>query len=226
MTQTNIKHILDSLNTLQEQLMSLQDDMLLSIDPRDNDSIDKGAALMKAFNNNMHQFAVSANSIAEQIKTQFGINPEDDDLEQESANRSKRERIIKELDKSQAFSLKDDFTYKRPYGFVLDDVAIKGIKTWKSMYIQILNFVYEKDPVRFQLITMEQDFISKRGLKLYDHTGENFRVAVKIPGGLFAEMNMSANTIRNVMFDLLKFFSIDPLTMKVYLREDRDATEQ
>lgn len=224
MTQSSIKQILDSLNTLQEQLMSLQDDMLLNIDPRNNDSIDKGASLIKAFNNNMQQFSESANNIAEIMKAQFDINPEDDELVQESANQIKRDRLIKELDKTQAFTLKDDFTYKRPYGFVLEDVAMKGIKTWKSMYIQVLNYLYQRDSARFSHLTEERDFISKRGLKLYDTTAANFRVAVKIPGGLYAEMNMSANTIRNVMYDLLKFFNLDPMQMKVYLREDRDAT--
>ncbi|MEI6222966.1 MAG: hypothetical protein WCP97_09475 [bacterium] len=39
MTQHDkIKQILDTLNNLQENLLSLPDDMLLSIDPRDNDS--------------------------------------------------------------------------------------------------------------------------------------------------------------------------------------------
>jgi tetrahydromethanopterin S-methyltransferase subunit B len=36
MTKEKIKAILDRIDTLQEQLLSLPDDMLLSIDPRTN----------------------------------------------------------------------------------------------------------------------------------------------------------------------------------------------
>lgn len=39
MTKDKIKDILDMIDTLQEQLLSLPDDMLLCIDPRDNESL-------------------------------------------------------------------------------------------------------------------------------------------------------------------------------------------
>jgi len=42
MTQNQIKEIMDMLNTLQEDLLSLPDEMLLNIDPRDNESIENG----------------------------------------------------------------------------------------------------------------------------------------------------------------------------------------
>lgn len=50
MTETNIKGILDRINALQEDLLSLPDDILLNIDPRDNESLENGTQFLKSFN--------------------------------------------------------------------------------------------------------------------------------------------------------------------------------
>ena len=48
MTNKNkINSILDMMDDLQEKLLALPDDMLLSIDPHDNESIDEGAGFLK-----------------------------------------------------------------------------------------------------------------------------------------------------------------------------------
>jgi hypothetical protein len=144
-------------------------------------------------------------------------------LEQESNNRIKRDRIIKELDKTSPHTLDEDFTYKRPFGFILQDSAIKGLKTWKNMYLHVLNLLRVKDSNKFSVLPKDEKFISKRGNPLFSKTGKDLRVAEKLNEGLFVEVNLSANMIRNNIRELLSYFDIEPLSMKVYLREDRDA---
>lgn len=223
MTKEKIKAILDRIDTLQEQLLSLPDDMLLSIDPRDNESLEQGLNFIKAYNENLNQFTISSTKLAEQVKTYLGINPEEDELEQESNNRIKRDRIIKELDKTSPHMLDEDFTYKRPFGFILQDSAIKGLKTWKNMYLHVLNLLRVKDSNKFSGLPKDEKFISKRGNPLFSKTGKDLRVAEKLNEGFFVEVNLSANMIRNNIKELLSYFDIEPLSMKVYLREDRDA---
>ncbi len=128
-----INSILDMLDTVQEGLLSLPDDMLLSIDPRDNESLDEGTRFIKDYNDNLRMFAGSATKIADMIKQHFGVNPEEEEVEKESANRGKRDRIIKELDQTTPHFLSENFTYKRPYGFILGEAAYKGLKTWKNL---------------------------------------------------------------------------------------------
>ena len=41
--------------------------------------------------------------------------------------------------------------------------------------------------------------------------------------GLFAEVNLSANHLRNLIRDLLKTFQIPETEITIYLRQDRDA---
>jgi hypothetical protein len=225
MTQSNIKQILDMLDTLQEQLLSLPDDMLLSIDPRDNESLVNGTAFIKTFNDNLSHFTESSRNIASQLKTYFDINPEEEELVQESVNQSRRDRIIKELDKSTPHQLTEDFTYKRPYGFILAEHAYKGLKTWKSLYIHVLSILDRYDNTRFRPLVKESKFISKRGNPLFAKNVEPLRVAEKYDDAFFIEVNLSANMIRNNIIDLLLHFNIKPEEMKIYLREDRDAGE-
>jgi len=41
--------------------------------------------------------------------------------------------------------------------------------------------------------------------------------------GLFAEVNLSANHLRNFIRDLFKTFAIPETDITIYLRQDRDA---
>ena len=223
MTQDKIKEILDTLNNLQENLLSLPDDMLLRIDPRDNESVTQGCEFITRFNDSLTRFMESSSTVASQIKSQFGINPEEDDVEKESDNRQKRDRIVMELDKTAAHSLEENFTYKRPYGFVLGDAAFKGLKTWKNLYMHVLQYLQEKDSVKFDRLTSDERFISRRGNPRFSKDENDLRVPEKLHDGFYVEINFSANHLRDNILDLLAYFQIEPGEMKIYLREDRDA---
>jgi hypothetical protein len=226
MTNDKIKDILDTLNALQEDLLSLPDDMLLGIDPRDNESLKAGTQFLTAFNESVSQFAEIASSIETSIKQHFGINPEEDELEQETVDRQGRERIVKELDKTARHSLKENFTYKRPFGFILEDAAYKGIKTWKNLYLHVLKILREKDPEKFDHLPEEERFISNRGNPLFAREKTKLRIEEKLGPAFYAEINLSANNIRDNINTLLSYFQIDPHNMQVFLREDRDANRQ
>ena len=223
MVEGEIKEILDRLNTLQEDLLSLPDDILLSIDPRDNESLESGTQFLKSFNESLNQFTDSAGRIEAQIKEHFGINPEEEDVERETVDLQKRERIVKELDKTARHSLDENFTYKRPFGFILEDAAYKGIKTWKNLYLHVLKILKEKDPERFSTLPNEERFISNRGNPLFSRERSKLRIEEKIGSEFYAEINLSANNIRDNIKSLLTYFQIDPENMQIFLREDRDA---
>lgn len=225
--QTKLKEILDILNNLQENLLSLPEDMLLNIDPRDNDSLEQGTRFIRAFNDNLDQFMEITTKIAEQIKTHFSINPEEEEIEKESVkNKQKQDRIIRELDKTAPHTLDEKFTFKRPYGFILGDTAFKGIKTWRNLFILVLGELHEKDPARFGKLPEEEKFISNRGKPLFSRDKQDLRAGKGLKSGLYVEVNLSANDIRKNIKSLLEHFQHAPKSMKIYLREDRDAAMQ
>lgn len=221
--QNKIKNILDSLNKLQEELLALPDDILLGIDPRDNESLNEGYKFLTSYNEHIATFSTNMINVAELLKAYFAIDPEKEEEESNLGNNQKCNRIIKELDKTQAHSLDESYTYKRPFGFILEERALKGLKTWKSLYIHVLNFLHEKDPMLYKNTLNEKKFISSRNNLSFSLDPSDLRVAEKIPGDFFAEINLSANGIIKNITALLKSFKIPYEEMKIFLREDRDA---
>ncbi|ABL65626.1 hypothetical protein [Chlorobium phaeobacteroides] len=225
MNQQKIKELLDTLNSLQENLLGLPDDMLLNIDARDNDSLEQGTRFIIEYNNNLGRFVESTAKITGLIKAHFRIDPEKDEVVEESVNRQQRERLIADLDQTVPHTLNENFTYKRPYGFILGETAYKGLKTWKTLYLLVLDMLQTADPAKFAALPETERFISNRGNPLFSNNQTILRVGEKHPSGLYAEVNLSANMIRDNLHDLLEYFGLDPRTMKIYLREDRDANK-
>jgi len=219
------KEIIDMLNALNEYLLSLPDDMLLDVDPRDNESLEQGVKFIQAFNDNSAQFFRAADKIEQQLKQFFDIDPEAEDVERETTDDQQMTRIIKELDKTEPHSLDESFTYKRPFGFVLGKAAYKGIKTWRSLYVQVLNELYSINPQRFMQLLQAEQFVSRRGNHSFADKPDGFRFAVNLQPGFYAEGNLSANGIRDNIKDLLSYFGLNYQEMKVYFREDRDAAD-
>lgn len=218
-----IESILDNMNAIQEQLLALPDDMLLSIDPRDNESIEEGAEFIKTYNNRLDAFIACANAVTEGLKVYFDVDPEKDEVESSTDEHKSRDRIIQELDSTEAHFLDENFTYKRPFGFVLNEKAFKGLKTWKNLYLHVLGCLYEADPERFSALPQEKRFISRRGNPLFSKNADDLRVSEQAPGNLLAEVNLSANSLIKNIAELLSHFGMNPSAMKIYLREDRDA---
>lgn len=223
MTHTKIKNILDNLNQLEEDLMALPDDIWLSINPRDNESVEKGTAFLKSFNDNLSGFSESSGKISKQIKAHFEINPEIEEIEGEAVREKSHSRIIKELDKSEPHTIDENFTYKRPFGFVLEDQAFKGIKTWRSLFIQALKVLAEKEHNKFKKLPEVEDFISSRGKPLFTTTSSKLRMPEKTEMGFYVEVNLSANDLMKRLKNVMEYLQVTPDNFRVYLREDRDS---
>lgn len=193
-----IQQILGQLAEVNEQLMSLADDIWLDIDPRDNESIAAGAQFLQNYNQSTEQLSQAAAAIEQQLSQYFqqdstNLQPV---IEQGSDDSQKNQRMIKELDRSKAYSLRDNFTFKRPYGFVLNGIAYTQITTWKAIYLKVLDILHGAEPNKFAALVTEQRFISNRGNPLFTHQKEKLRVAHALPAGFYTEVNMSQTLLR------------------------------
>lgn len=227
MTKTNIKQILDLLDDVQEKLLALPDDMLLQIDPRDNESLKEGTEFISVYNDDLFEFSKVSEKLKKTIEKQFSIVPETEDIESDENNAQSRTRIVAELDKTEPHNLYEDFTYKRPFGYVLDNSAVKGLKTWKMLYLNVLEQLRKKDKEKYSNLTELEQFITKRGNLYFSKNKQDLRVPEPSENGeFFIEINLSVNYIRHVITKLLDYFGIPVKSMKIYLREDRDSDRQ
>lgn len=127
------------------------------------------------------------------------------------------------LNRKESHSLAEDFTFKRPHGFILDGQGTTGITTWRRLYDLLCQQLLQKNPERFRALPDNPDFISNRGNHSFSRDPSELRSAGLISDGIYAEINWSANSLRDMIRRLLVAFEIPTDRLKLFLRQDRDA---
>ncbi|WP_013627936.1 hypothetical protein [Rubinisphaera brasiliensis] len=218
-----IRSILEDLEAVRENLLALSDDIWLSIDHNDSNALDRGYEFKKAYNQKLEAFDSVATSLSGLVQ-QFTSIQLDAGEESGAEDESENTRIIAELNREEPHSLDEDFTYLRPHGFILDGKGTLGITTWRRMYEVFCLQLAHRDADRFRRLPELDDFTSSRGHSSFSRDESTLRQATAIADGVFAEVNLSANSLRDHMKKLMKTFRIPEDQMTVYLREDRDST--
>ncbi|MGG3792527.1 hypothetical protein [Geobacillus thermodenitrificans] len=222
--KNRVKLILRDLEAVRENLLALSDDIWLSIDHNDPDSLEEGYQFKKAYNQKMISFDRISQEISSMIQQFLDVKLGEEIAQQEEKSNEENVRIIKELDKEIPHDLNEDFSYKRPYGFVLEGKAYKDIDTWRRLYTVFCKHLYNRDPKLFSSLIHHENFISRRGNKTFSNSPDDFaNVAIPITKDIYADGNLSANSIRNNMKKLMEVFEIPIDQLVIYLREDRNA---
>lgn len=217
-----IRNILEDLEAVRENLLALSDDIWLSIDHNDPEALDRGYEFKRTYNAKVSAFDTLATDISQIVQqfTEVRLEAaEETGTEDDAANA----RIIQELNRDEPHSIDGDFTYMRPYGFILDGKGTIGITTWRRLYESVCRQLAIKDPATFRSLPENADHISNRGHRAYNTNPDELRVASELSEGIYAEINLSANMIRNEVRRLLKTFAIPEDNFRIFLREDRDA---
>ena len=216
------RQILEDLEAVRENLLALSDDIWLSIDHNDPQALDAGVEFKRAYNTRATAFDQVASELSALVQQYTSVRLEQDE-ETGADDREQNERIIAELNRDEPHSLAEDFTYKRPHGFILDGQAATRITTWQRLYELACRLLYARDEGRFRRLIEHPEFISNRGHHTVTSDRASLRKPLGVGGDLYIEANLSANGIRDVVRRLLDAFEIAVERMQVFLREDRDA---
>jgi hypothetical protein len=211
----------EALERINEDLLTLSDDIWLGIDHNDAKALEEGVAFKKSFNEQQEGFAGAAQGIIELLSNYSP--PEETTTPASKRSRAQRERKTEELDRHKPHTLLEDFAYKRPYGMKLEGEAYTGLTTWKAVYRQVFHHLEAKDKTTFSRLDQSDLATSRRGNAYLSKDKSAVRQAMPVGSGLFAEVNLSANLIRDSIGRLLDEFAIPHSEITFYLREDRDA---
>ena len=217
-----IRRILEDLEAVRENLLALSDDIWLSIDHNDSDSLEEGVQFKRGYNEKMAAFDTLASELSVMVQQFTAVRLESGEQSGEESE-SENERIIQELNREEPHAIGEDFTYKRPHGFILDGQATTGITTWRRLYELLCQQLLRRDPDRFRSLPENPDFISNRGHHAFINDPDNLRHASQVADDLYTEVNLSANGIRDTIRRLLTTFEIPEDRLQLFLREDRDA---
>jgi hypothetical protein len=216
------REILEDLEVVRENLLALSDEIWLSIDHNDPEALEEGVQFKRAYNEKMASFDALASDLSSMIQQFTSVRLEEHEESGED-DEVRNERIIRALDRETPHSIDEDFEYMRPYGFILDGRGTSGVTTWNRIFALICHELYRREPGRFHAILERPENVRKRGCLLFSSDPARLRKALKIAVGLYAEVNHSANGLRDVICMLLAVFEIPNERLQLLLREDRDA---
>lgn len=123
------------------------------------------------------------------------------------------------IDKNIEYSLYENFTHKRPYGFKLIDDSLIRVKTWQEMLIKVCESLIEVDEekiIRFE----ELEHMNGKKKKYFSSKPKGMRNPKRVVNKIYVETNQSANSIRNLLIKILKEYGLKTGDLKIYLRAD------
>ena len=216
------RQILEDLEATRENLLALSDDIWHSIDHNDMQALEEGVQFKRTYNEKMSAFDSLATELSELVQQFTSVSLESD--EQSGADDdSQNERIVRELNRETPHSIDEDFTFKRPHGFILDGKGTTGITTWRRLYEVLCRQLHHRNSEKFETLLDHSDFVSNRGHHQFSRDKDHPRNPSHIVDGIYTEVNLSANSIRDVIKALLDTFAIPREDLLIFLREDRDA---
>lgn len=219
---TRTRQILEDLEAVRENLLALSDDIWLSIDHNDPDALDAGVEFKRAYNAKAAAFDTVASELSTLVQRYTSVRLEE--AEQTGADdREQNERIVADLNRDEPHMLGEDFTYKRPYGFILDGQGTTGVTTWQRLFELVCRQLFARNADRFRALGEHPDFISNRGHHTVARDSHLLRKPLSVDNNLFIEANLSANGIRDLIRRLLVAFEIPADRLQIFLRQDRDA---
>lgn len=220
---TQLREALEEIN---EDLLTLSDDIWLNIDHNDAEAMEAGVALKKQYNAKLAAFGQLSSEI-EALLDEWAGGPAEKApaLPPKATGNAKqeRERIIRALDRLKPHGIAEDFRFKRPCGMILEGQPYENLNTWKAIYRKVAQHLAAKDKKRFLQLPNDDIATTKRGNPVIATSRKGMRVGELFAEGLHFEVNLSANMIRDAIQRLLDAFDVPAKEVTFYLREDRDA---
>jgi hypothetical protein len=111
------REILEDLEAVRENLLALSDEIWQSIDHNDPEGLEEGVRFKRAYNEKMAAFDTLASELSAMVQ-QFTSVRLGEHEEIGGEDESENVRIIQALNQEEPHSIDEDFTFKRPYGFM------------------------------------------------------------------------------------------------------------
>ncbi len=198
-----IGELLTRLADVERELRHLSNAIWENIDHTDAESLQRGVALKQSFNQAHARFEGAS---AEMRRVLAPLGPA------RGAAGPGKDGPLRTL------GLGDDGTFTRPVRFQIAQHAAKA-STWRDVYVGACQALALLDGARFQkLPDLPQFRTSKRGDFSTDRT--RLRYPAHVAHGVYAEVNLSANHIRDNLRKLLPHFGVRSETFSVEVRAD------
>lgn len=146
------------------------------------------------------------------------------EIDLEKTNIGNQESNIPDYDKylvdnEVEYSLRENFTHKRPYGFKLKNDELILTNTWQAMFLQLCKQLLKIDEGKIHGFE-KLKYMNGSKSQYFASDPSKMRMPEKIADNLYIETNKNANAIRNLMIKMLKEYGYSIDDFKVYLKAD------
>jgi hypothetical protein len=213
-----IKNIFERLEQIREDLLSLSDDIWLSIDHNDAEALEQGVAFKKEYNAKVAAFDRLGEDLSILVQ-QFTANKLDSKPPVIAPvivpNNS---QIINDLKQHHTIALDDDWTFKRPYGVAIGSKAQNKLNTWRRLFEFVCHYLAHKNPDLFLTLPDHPKFKTRRGTVGFSRIPQELRISSALSFGIYVEVNASANQFRDYLKILFEIFNLESSELRIYLR--------
>lgn len=122
-------------------------------------------------------------------------------------------------DSKHEYSLYEDFINTKPAGFKLNYNEIIPVNTWKELLIKICEYLIEIDEERFMNFENLEHMNGKKR-KNFCTNSKELRNPKTIKNKIYIETNKSANSIRDILRNILLEYDYKITDLKIYLRSE------
>lgn len=227
-----VRNILAGLEIMRDDLVALSAESWHSTDPRDRAARERVNAFLKVFDPKVTEFERLASDLSTVIQDYTGVRLEDEDggdVEIAAEEKHALEGVgllasdlsSSPLANGKPHRLGESFTSTVPYGFVFDGRAFIEFRTWQGLYQVFCQQLADRDPARFAGLDKSGRFWRRGGGSLFSRDQSKLRTPLQVTTEVYAEGNLAANQMRNIMRRLLEVFGLEEAEMKLYLRRGR-----
>lgn len=211
------KDLIESISFLKETLndimKAIKDRMLKSLENRDIASVEKYTGIAKeinAFEDYLSHFAEKSDNRT----TNEAFTEPDEDINVIEMSVDNTQKI----DQKMEHSLNEDFTYVRPYGFRFRK-KMYICKTWKEVLVKTCEILFILNKKRIMDFANIQN-TGRIKPKYFSTDPNDFRRPEYICGAIYVETNLSSNSIKQLIIQLLNEFGFVIDDYVVYFRTD------
>jgi hypothetical protein len=113
-------------------------------------------------------------------------------------------------------TLREDFTSKKPTYYDLRGQRSAAYAHWSDLYVGLCEQLARLNPTKFATLATDPHYLTKHGNRRFDVTNADMIRWKEIVPGVYANINISANSIRDMIRQLLPDFGLKVDDMAVY----------
>jgi hypothetical protein len=210
--------ILANLEGVKEDLLALMDDVGHSINYRDAASRQAANQFLDAYGQKLDDFERLAGEIADLIRGRQGIAAAEAPGSRSGTLVTPGEPAFR----GRPHFLTEEFTFTRPMGFTLQGQSFRDTTSWADVYVTVCQQLARQQPNRFAALPDHPDFITVQNNWMFARDKRQIHNKPRlIADGIYAELTLSANAIRDRILKLLREFGIPEREVQIYLRREQ-----